>query len=107
MAAAAYCRVRPVCSRAIFCSSTRLLGDTILDQREVGGLQIQRNDEWFDVDLVPGTFVVNLGEMLARWTNDVFRATPHRVLNKSGRERYTIPFFFGTHYDTWIEWVKS
>ena len=45
MAAAAYCRVRPVCSRAIFCSSTRLLGDTILDQREVGGLQIQRNDE--------------------------------------------------------------
>ena len=41
--------------------------------------------------------------MLTRWTNDVFRATPHRVLNNSGRERYTIPFFFGTHYDTWIE----
>ena len=76
---------------------------TILDQGEVGGLQIQRNDEWFDVDLIPGTFVVNLGEMLARWTNDVFRATPHRVLNKSGRERYTIPFFFGTNYDTRIE----
>ncbi len=76
---------------------------TILDPGEVGGRQIQRNDAWFDVDLVPGTFVVNLGEMLARWTNDVFRATPHRVLNNSGRERYTIPFFFGTNYDTWIE----
>ena len=76
---------------------------TILDPGEVGGLQNQRNDEWFDVEIVPGTFVVNLGEMLARWTNDVFRATPHRVLNKSGKERYTIPFFFGTNYDTLIE----
>ena len=76
---------------------------TILDQGEVGGLQIQRNGEWFDVDVVPGAFVVNLGEMLARWTNDIFRATPHRVVNKSGRERYTIPFFFGTNYDTRIE----
>lgn len=76
---------------------------TILDPGEVGGLQIQTRDAWIDVEPIDGTFVVNLGEMLARWTNDVFRATPHRVLNRSGRERYTIPFFFGTNYDTVIE----
>lgn len=76
---------------------------TILDPGEVGGLQIQQNDVWVDVGPMPGTFVVNLGEMLARWTNDRLRATPHRVLNHTGRERYTIPFFFGTNYDTVIE----
>lgn len=76
---------------------------TILDPGDVGGLQIQHRGTWLDVELVPDTFVVNLGEMLARWTNDLFRATPHRVLNQSGRERYAIPFFFGTNYDTRIE----
>lgn len=76
---------------------------TILDPGEVGGLQIQRHGTWLDVEIVPSTFVVNLGEMLARWTNDLFRATPHRVSNTSGRERYAIPFFFGTNYDTCIE----
>lgn len=80
---------------------------TLLDQGDVGGLQIERSGSWLDVELVPDTFVVNLGEMLARWTNDVFRATPHRVLNASGRERYTIPFFFGTNYDTSIECLPA
>ena len=56
---------------------------------------------------LPGTFIVNFGEMLARWTNDVFRATPHRVVNRSGRERYSIPFFFGTNYDTRIECLPT
>ena len=77
---------------------------TILDPGEVGGLQIRDGSgEWIDVQPIPGTFVVNLGEMLARWTNDVLAATPHRVINRTGRERYTIPFFFGTNYDTRIE----
>lgn len=80
---------------------------TILDPGEVGGLQIHRDGAWREVELVPGTFVVNLGEMLARWTNDCFRATPHRVINKSGRSRLTIPFFFGTNYDTWIECLPT
>ena len=81
---------------------------TILDPGDVGGLQIQGGaGEWTDVTPIPDTFVVNLGEMLARWTNDLFAATPHRVINRTGRERYTIPFFFGTNYDTMIECLPS
>jgi len=80
---------------------------TILDPGEVGGLQIQREGEWVDVASVPGTFVVNLGEMLARWTNDRYRATVHRVLNRTGLERYSVPFFFGTNYDTRIECLPT
>ena len=81
---------------------------TILEGGATAGLEIQLpGGEWAAVDPLPGTFVVNLGEMLARWTNDVFRATPHRVRNRSGTERYSIPFFFGTNYDTWIERLST
>jgi isopenicillin N synthase-like dioxygenase len=52
-------------------------------------------------------FALPLEEMLSRWTNDLFRATPHRVVNRTGRERYTIPFFFGTNYDVRIECLPT
>ena len=47
----------------------------------------------------PGTFVVNTGAMLARYSNDRFRATPHRVINRNDRSRYAIPFFLGPNHD--------
>ena len=52
---------------------------------------------------VPGTFVMNVGDILARWSNDRFVSTPHRVLNRSGRERYSQPFFFDPSMDRTIE----
>ena len=45
----------------------------------------------------------NVGDILARWSNDLFVSTPHRVINRSGRERYSQPFFFDPSMDTLIE----
>ncbi|KAL7564670.1 hypothetical protein ACA910_021226 [Epithemia clementina (nom. ined.)] len=53
---------------------------TILAQDDVEGLEVQcRDGTWMSVPPVPGTFVVTLGDMMARWTNDIFMSTPHWV----------------------------
>lgn len=69
---------------------------TLLLQDDVGGLQVydKNTGEWLHADPVPGTFVVNLGDALAHWTNDLYKSTLHRVVNASGRERYSVPFFY-------------
>uniref|UniRef100_A0A0W0GAF6 Fe2OG dioxygenase domain-containing protein n=1 Tax=Moniliophthora roreri TaxID=221103 RepID=A0A0W0GAF6_MONRR len=81
---------------------------TILWQDAISGLQVQNNDgKWIDAVPIPGTVVVNLGDQFARWTNDIFKSTLHRVINKSGMERYSIPLFFGTNYDVLLEPIPS
>lgn len=56
-----------------------------------------------DVEPVEDAFIVNIGDMLARWTNDVFKSTVHRVVNTHGKERYSIPFFFDSNFDAKID----
>jgi isopenicillin N synthase-like dioxygenase len=69
---------------------------TLLAQDDAGGLQVQLKDgSWADVPPVPGALVVNIGDMMQRWTNDRWPSTMHRVINKvSGRDRWSIAYFF-------------
>lgn len=81
---------------------------TLLWQDQVGGLQVRnRAGQWIDAPYIEGTFVVNIGDMLERWSNDLFVSTPHRVVNASGRERYSIPMFYDPDFDTVVECLPN
>ena len=76
---------------------------TLLAQDDVGGLQVQTpKGDWVDAPPVPDAFVVNVGDMLHRMSNGKLLSTPHRVINATGRERYSVPFFFDPHVSTEI-----
>jgi isopenicillin N synthase-like dioxygenase len=82
---------------------------TILAQDDVvQALQVRnRRGQWIDAPPLPGTFVVNIGDQMARWTNGAFASTLHRVYNASGRARYSIPTFVGANADAVIQALPS
>lgn len=74
-----------------------MVGASLPDYKESnGGLQIKdrATKEWIDVPPIPGTLVINIGDLLERWSNDRFASTPHRVINRSGNERYSLATFY-------------
>ncbi|MGH9848136.1 MAG: isopenicillin N synthase family dioxygenase [Blastocatellia bacterium] len=75
---------------------------TILKQDEAGGLQVKSakpEGQWVEAPPVAGSFVCNIGDMLDRMTAGLYRSTPHRVRNRSGRDRLSFPFFFDPNFD--------
>jgi isopenicillin N synthase-like dioxygenase len=77
---------------------------TILAQDSAGGLQVQnRAGKWIDAVPTSGAFVCNVGEMMARWTNDLFLATQHRVVSRHAGSRYSVPFFFHPNPEVMID----
>jgi len=88
---------------------------TLLATDDQPGLQIYHEGEWVDVPppgFEGGKFVVNLGDMLERWTNGRFKSTLHRVIISSsdcagGKDRFSIPYFYEPHFDTVVECLES
>ena len=73
----------------------------MLAPNDVPGLSIKtQSGKWIDAPAIDNAYVVNGGQMLQRWTNDRFLATPHRAINRSGGERFALPFFC----DSGIDW---
>ncbi|MGB1109594.1 MAG: isopenicillin N synthase family dioxygenase [Gammaproteobacteria bacterium] len=81
---------------------------TILHQDDNGGLQVMnRVGEWVNAPPVPGTFVVNIGDLVETLTNGRYVSTFHRVINVSGQERYSLPFFIDMDFDAQVEPVPT
>jgi isopenicillin N synthase-like dioxygenase len=77
---------------------------TFLAQKDIPGLAVRMpSGHWRAVDIVPGTLLVNTGNLLVRWTNDEYLSTKHRVINANTVDRYSIPVFFGPSGDALIE----
>jgi isopenicillin N synthase-like dioxygenase len=77
---------------------------TFLPQSAVPGLEILTvTRKWIAAPPMPGTYLVNTGDILHQWTNKRFRSTPHRAINRSTTDRYAIPFFYDPNTDTMIE----
>ncbi|MCX8102483.1 MAG: isopenicillin N synthase family oxygenase [Geminicoccaceae bacterium] len=81
---------------------------TLLATEAVGGLEVRRRDgAWIAAPFVPGAFVCNIGDCLERWTNGVYRSTPHRVASPRGRDRYSIAFSLDPNPDALVACLPS
>ena len=80
---------------------------TLLAVDGVPGLEVLHDGAWTPVVAPAGSLIVQLGDMLARWTNDRFRSTPHRVVGSSGTDRFSIPFFVNPDPHTVVSTISS
>jgi len=79
-----------------------------LEVKPIGGTASgEAASPWLPVPAEAGQLVVNLGDMMARWTNDVYRSTPHRVVGPASGDRISIPFFVNPDPATVIDTIPS
>lgn len=80
---------------------------TILKQDPCGGLQVREvsTNQWIDAPFIPNSFVVNLGDALEHNTQGLYKATPHRVLQRTNAttNRVSMPYFFDPSFDTQLQ----
>ncbi len=80
---------------------------TFLHPDPVGGLEVRAADgSWIEVEAPSDALVVNIGEMLELWSGGEFPATPHRVINRSGAERYSFPWFLVPNHSVVVEPIR-
>jgi isopenicillin N synthase-like dioxygenase len=81
---------------------------TALARTDVPGLAVRlASGEWFAPPVIPGTFLINLGNIMRRWSNDRFLSTPHGVINDSGTDRYSIAYFHSPNPASTIECLPN
>lgn len=81
---------------------------TLLMQDDTGGLEVEhKKGEWVAAPPIRGAYVINIGDVMMRWTNGRFVSTPHRVVNRAMKPRYSIPFFANPDYDVTIAPIGS
>lgn len=81
---------------------------TILWQDDNGGLEVQnQHGDWVEAPPIKDSFVVNIGNIMQYWSNGLFSSTPHRVINRNGRDRYSIPFFVNPDHQTVIRALQN
>ncbi|KAF0715197.1 hypothetical protein AaE_011381 [Aphanomyces astaci] len=80
---------------------------TLLSTDGNPGLEIYHNQEWIPISPKPNTFVVNIGDLGERWTNGLFKSTRHRVVNRNGQERYSVPFFYEPNFTCQVTCLPS
>jgi len=77
---------------------------TILWQDSLGGLEVMGKDgKWMSAPPVKGSFVINIGELMKRWTNGRFKATVHRVVHLQNKPRYSMPLFCNPNFRTTVD----
>ena len=77
---------------------------TLLWQDLVGGLELQNLEgEWIKAKPIEDTLVVNVGDLLMRWSNDIFKSTVHRVINRRSTKRYSMVIAWDPNYETVVD----
>jgi isopenicillin N synthase-like dioxygenase len=81
---------------------------TLLYTDGTPGLQLLTADgDWVEIDVPDGALVVNIGDLLQRWTNDAYRSTMHRVIPPVDRDRYAVPLFVTPSWSTQVTCLPS